>query len=84
MVQSVTGTLAPGLHPARLVPDFVGFVQPHSLSRGRLIFLVVLVVFFCLLFIASYIWMRRPSFGQGGDGRPGSTAVETKGAEKEV
>jgi hypothetical protein len=36
------------------------------MSHGRLIFLIVLVVFFCTLFIGSYIWMRRPSFGQIG------------------
>jgi hypothetical protein len=38
----------------------------HAMSQGRLIFLVVLVVFFCTLFIGSYIWMRRPNFGQIG------------------
>jgi hypothetical protein len=38
--------------------------QSHSLSQARLAFLVVLVVFFCLLFVGVYVWMRRPNFGQ--------------------
>jgi hypothetical protein len=41
-----------------------GVLQPHSLSAGRLIFLIVLVVFFTVLFISAYLVMRRPNFGQ--------------------
>jgi ABC-type Fe3+ transport system permease subunit len=36
------------------------------MSQARVVFLAVLVVFFCTLFIGSYIWMRRPRFGQVG------------------
>jgi hypothetical protein len=36
------------------------------MSPLRVIFLIVLVLFFCSLFIGSYIWMRRPGFGQPG------------------
>jgi hypothetical protein len=43
----------------------------HPMSHLRVIFLAVLVAFFCSLFIGSYIWMRRPNFGQleGGRGK---------------
>jgi hypothetical protein len=73
--------LVPHLHAVHSVSGVLASVQTHSLSGARLIFLVVLVVFFCLLFIASYVWMRRPSFGQGG-GRPGSGAAVAKGVER--
>jgi hypothetical protein len=36
----------------------------HPMSVGRIIFLAVLVLFFCSLFVGAYIWMRRPDFGQ--------------------
>jgi hypothetical protein len=80
MVLSVTGTLPPGLHPTQSGSGVIGSVQTHALSEARLIFLVILVAFFCLLFIASYIWMRRPSFGQGG-GKTGSGTVKTECVE---
>ena len=51
-----------GLHLA----PFVMSLQAHPMSRAKLIFLVALVVFFTCLFIGTYIWMRRPNFGQGG------------------
>ena len=82
MVLSATRTLAMGLHPFQSVSGILGSVQMHGLSRARLIFLVVLVVFFCALFIGSYVWMRRPSFGQGGE-RTRSGAVQPKGGENE-
>lgn len=45
--------------------------QSHALSPARLIFLISLVVFFTVLFVVSYVWMRRPSFGQhGGHAQP--------------
>jgi hypothetical protein len=63
----------------------------HPMSHLRIIFLVVLVVFFCSLFIGSYIWMRRPGFGQlghrvaetsaaaaGGDQSPKGTADQVR------
>jgi hypothetical protein len=81
MVLSVSST-ATGLHPTPPVSGLVGSVQTHALSPERVIFLVVIVVFFCLLFIGSYIWMRRPSFGQGGE-RTRSGAVQPKGGENE-
>jgi hypothetical protein len=82
MVLSGSTTLALRLHPVQSVSGVLGSVETHALSRARLIFLVVLVVFFCLLFIGSYVWMRRPSFGQGA-GKPGSGPVETESLEKE-
>jgi hypothetical protein len=81
MVLSAVATLALRPHPVHPVSGVLGSVQTHGLSQARVIFLVVLVVFFCLLFIVSYVWMRRPTFGQGG-GRPGSGGVEGKGADK--
>jgi hypothetical protein len=47
----------------------------HPMSHLRIIFLVVLVLSFCSLFIGSYIWMRRPSFGQLGQRMAKSTAA---------
>ncbi len=46
----------------------MALVQPHPMSKAKVIFLAILVVFFCGLFMGSYIWMRRPNFGQ--DGKP--------------
>ena len=42
----------------------VGLARSQTLSPARLIFLIVLVVFFTVLFIVSYVWMRKPEFGQ--------------------
>ena len=42
----------------------VGLVRSQTLSPARLIFLISLVVFFTVLFIVSYVWMRKPGFGQ--------------------
>jgi hypothetical protein len=47
----------------------VAMLQPHPLSLGRVIFLVAIVVTFCVLFIGFYVWMRRPAFGQGARAR---------------
>jgi hypothetical protein len=58
----------------------MAFVQPHPMSRAKLIFLVALVVFFTGLLICSYIWMRRPNFGQ--ENGPVSRTVETHDGEK--
>jgi hypothetical protein len=56
------------LHPAHLAQSIgqVPALASHPLSHARVVFLVVLVVFFCTLFIGAYVWMRRPSFGQVG------------------
>jgi hypothetical protein len=51
-------------HPVRVVAALGPAPATHAMSHARLIFLVVLVVFFCSLFIGAYIWMRRPNFGQ--------------------
>jgi hypothetical protein len=42
----------------------VGLVRSQSLSPARLVFLISLVVFFTVLFIVAYVWMRKPEFGQ--------------------
>jgi hypothetical protein len=49
----------------------------HPMSPLRIVFLVVLVLFFCSLFIGSYIWMRRPSFGQLEGGRGNARGAQT-------
>jgi hypothetical protein len=57
----------------------------HPMSHARVVFLAVLVVFFCALFIGSYVWMRRPKFGQLGGGdrpRPSGTGVPAAGADR--
>jgi hypothetical protein len=41
-------------------------VRSQSLSPARLVFLISLVVFFTVLFVVVYIWMRKPGFGQHG------------------
>jgi hypothetical protein len=60
--------------PAAAVPRVPMLVQ-HAMSPARVVFLAVLVAFFCALFIGSYIWMRRPGFGQIGGHRPGPAAA---------
>jgi hypothetical protein len=48
-----------------------GLVRSQSLSPARLIFLICLVVFFTALFVVTYVWMRKPGFGQhGGHAQP--------------
>jgi hypothetical protein len=41
----------------------------HPMTAGRIVFLAVLVLFFCVLFVGAYVWMRRPNFGQLEGGR---------------
>ncbi len=55
----------------------LGLARSQTLSPARLIFLISLVVFFTVLFVVSYVWMRKPQFGQhqghvqpGASGRP--------------
>jgi hypothetical protein len=56
-----------------LPEPLVGLARSQTLSPARLIFLISLVVFFTVLFIVSYVWMRKPEFGQHqGHARPGS------------
>lgn len=48
-----------------------GMVHSQTLSPARLIFLISLVVFFTVLFVVAYLWMRKPDFGQhGGHEKP--------------
>ena len=51
----------------------LGQIQSQAMSHAKFIFLIALVVFFVALFVAAYIWMRRPDFGQKG-GQPMTTA----------
>jgi len=52
----------------------VGLARSQTLSPARLIFLISLVVFFTVLFIVSYVWMRKPQFGQHqGHVQPGAS-----------
>ena len=46
-----------------------GQIQTQAMSHAKFIFLIALVIFFVVLFVAAYVWMRRPDFGQKG-GRP--------------
>jgi hypothetical protein len=48
-------------------------IQSQAMSHAKFVFLIALVVFFIALFVAAYVWMRRPDFGQKG-GRPMPTA----------
>jgi hypothetical protein len=50
-----------------LSQPLTGQVQTQAMSHAKFIFLIVLVIFFIVLFVAAYIWMRRPGFGQKGD-----------------
>ena len=43
------------------------------MSHAKFIFLIALVIFFIVLFVVAYVWMRRPEFGQK-CGHPISTA----------
>jgi hypothetical protein len=50
-----------------------GQIQSQAMSHAKFVFLIALVIFFIALFVAAYVWMRRPDFGQKG-GRPMPTA----------
>jgi hypothetical protein len=56
-----------------------GQIQSQAMSHAKFIFLIALVIFFVALFVAAYVWMRRPDFGQKG-GRPMSTASDAGAA----
>jgi hypothetical protein len=53
------------LHPVRLAVEGGNVVGIHTptMTMGRWIFLAVLAAFFCTAFVATYVWMRRPRFG---------------------
>jgi hypothetical protein len=44
----------------------IGQIQSQAMSHAKFVFLIALVVFFVVLFVAAYVWMRRPDFGQKG------------------
>jgi hypothetical protein len=51
----------------------IGLARSQTLSPARLIFLISLVVFFTVLFVVAYVWMRKPEFGQHeGHAKPGA------------
>jgi hypothetical protein len=52
-----------------------GQIQSQAMSHAKFIFLIALVIFFVALFVAAYVWMRRPEFGQKG----GHTVVKDEG-----
>jgi hypothetical protein len=56
--------------------SLTGQIQTQAMSHAKFIFLVALVVFFIVLFVVAYIWMRRPDFGQKG-GHPIRAASRT-------
>ncbi|MFZ0249801.1 MAG: hypothetical protein WAL61_07635 [Acidimicrobiales bacterium] len=55
-----------------------GQVQSQAMSHAKFIFLIALVIFFVVLFVAAYVWMRRPDFGQKG-GHPMPTESSSAG-----
>jgi hypothetical protein len=61
--------------PLRHLP-LTAQIQTQAMSHAKFVFLIALVIFFVVLFVAAYLWMRRPDFGQKG-GRPISTTSES-------
>jgi hypothetical protein len=51
-------------------------IQSQAMSHAKFIFLIALVIFFVALFVAAYVWMRRPEFGQKGGHHPMPTASD--------
>src|SRR5580704_6333074 len=58
--------------PHRLSVSLIGQIQTQAMSHAKFVFLIALVIFFVVLFVVAYVWMRRPEFGQKG-GRPKPT-----------
>jgi hypothetical protein len=55
----------------------IGQIQSQAMSHAKFVFLIALVIFFVALFVAAYVWMRRPDFGQKGGHRvPTASAPE--------
>ncbi len=50
----------------RLPFMLTGQIQTQAMSHAKFVFLIALVVFFVVLFVTAYVWMRRPDFGQKG------------------
>lgn len=55
----------------------IGQVQTQAMSHAKFIFLIALVIFFIVLFVVAYVWMRRPGFGQKGASPISSTSGVT-------
>jgi hypothetical protein len=54
--------------------SLTGQIQTQAMSHAKFIFLIALVIFFIVLFMAAYVWMRRPDFGQkGGHATPAAS-----------
>jgi ABC-type Fe3+ transport system permease subunit len=56
----------------------IGQIQSQAMSHAKFIFLIALVVFFVALFVAAYVWMRRPDFGQKGRRRDDARQGEAR------
>ena len=52
--------------PHRLSLSLIGQIQTQAMSHAKFVFLIALVIFFVVLFVVAYVWMRRPDFGQKG------------------
>lgn len=75
---------------------FATLNQSQVMSHAKFVFLIALVIFFIVLFVVAYVWMRRPDFGQrsgrqaagapgttdrpGGDGHPSEASSEREPA----
>jgi hypothetical protein len=55
--------------PRHLPLPLTGQIQTQAMSHAKFVFLIALVIFFIVLFVAAYVWMRRPDFGQKGGRR---------------
>jgi hypothetical protein len=53
-----------------LSESLTGQIQTQAMSHAKFIFLIALVIFFVVLFVVAYVWMRRPEFGQKGGRHP--------------
>jgi hypothetical protein len=58
-----------------------GQIQSQTMSHAKFVFLIALVIFFVALFVAAYVWMRRPDFGQKGGRAMPTAAVGTVGPD---
>jgi hypothetical protein len=67
-----------------LSQPLTGQVQTQAMSHAKFIFLIVLVAFFVVLFVAAYIWMRRPGFGQKGGPSGASGGDAARGGSREA
>jgi hypothetical protein len=64
----------------QLSASLTGQIQTQAMSHAKFIFLIALVIFFVVLFVAAYVWMRRPEFGQkGGHPVPTGPAASVRG-----